>query len=175
MTTHRPSRPSTLENFVLVVTMKGRPLALPRARFVPGRGGVPVSVTGAAKHYAEALQARARAAVLNAGERRLQQAFAGQAVAVAALWQFQTDLQDTWGKPHMGKPDTDNLGKLVLDCLQKAGALGGDDCRVAHFVGQKLWSNHSAVTLTVALFNEDWWGVFMKEAKQGPKPEWLTP
>ena len=116
------------EPLVLLVNLKGTPHALPRGRHIPGRRR-PVSLTGKAKVYADALQRAARAAVLQVGADEVERAFAGRALSVSILWRFPTRFAGKLGTPHDQKPDRDNLEKLDLDCLQRAGALGGDDCR----------------------------------------------
>jgi Holliday junction resolvase RusA-like endonuclease len=136
--------------FALVVTLKGRPYALPRARHIPGRRR-PVSLTGPAKVYAQALQRAARAVVLNVGVERVQQEFAGGALAVSVLWVFPTPKAERWGKPHTLRPDKDNLEKMALDCLERAGGLGGNDCRVAVGRQVKQWGPEGWAAIRVEL------------------------
>lgn len=56
-----------------------------------------------------------------------------------------------WGLPHTLRPDADNLAKLVLDCLMRAG-LFDDDAAVSCLVVRKTWEGVSlaGVSLTVA-------------------------
>jgi Holliday junction resolvase RusA-like endonuclease len=135
-----------------------------------------VALTGKPKAYAEALQRAARAVVLNAGDRRVQQAFGGHALAVSVLWQFPTPRQERWGQLHAFKPDCDNLLKLALDCMQRAGALGGDDCRVAAGVTRKEWARFGRVSILIELAAPDGtpavrWG--KKDTLSAP-PSWLV-
>lgn len=132
----------------LIVDLAGTPRALPRGRSVPGRRR-PVSLTGKAKVYAQVLQRAAQDAVSNVGPDVVQQAFAGHALRVDVLWQFPTRRSEHWGQLHTHKPDTDNLLKMVLDCLQRAGALGGDDSRVATGTPTKRWAERGSVSILV--------------------------
>ena len=115
---------------------------------MPGRHR-PVSLTGKAAVYAAALRRAARAAVLNVGVDAVRQAFAGRALSVSILWTFPTDHPERLGHPHTFRPDKDNCEKLVLDCLQRAGALGGDDSRVALGLTQKIWGVQGTVAIRV--------------------------
>ena len=135
---------------VLIVTLIGTPRALPRPRFV-GAHQHPVSLTGHAKAYAQALERAARAVVLKVGVHTVQQEFAGHALAVSILWQFPTMFRERWGQPHTFRPDKDNLEKMTLDCLQRAGALGGDDSRVALGSTAKLWGSAGLLAARVEL------------------------
>lgn len=131
--------------------MPGAPRAKPRARIIPGRRR-PVSLTGKARAYAEALQARAREAVSNiGGAELLAQAWGGRALAVDILCQFPTRDTTRWGQLHTARPDKDNLEKMVLDCLQRAGALGGDDSRAATGVTTKRWGPDGFMAVTVRI------------------------
>lgn len=133
----------------LTLTMMGAPKAKPRARSIPGRRR-PVSLTGAAKLYATALEARARAAVDNLGGLDLiAAAWGGRALVADIICTFPTRDTTRWGKLHTARPDKDNLEKMVLDCLQKAGALGGDDSRVATGNTTKVWGPVGGMTVTV--------------------------
>jgi Holliday junction resolvase RusA-like endonuclease len=111
-----------------------------------------VSLTGRAKAYAEALQVRAREAVTNlGGANALALAWGERALAVDILCQFPTTNTTRWGQLHIQKPDGDNLAKMVLDCLQRAGALGGDDSRAAICNTTKRWGADGFMTVTVRL------------------------
>jgi Holliday junction resolvase RusA-like endonuclease len=136
------------EPFALVISLAGTPHAQPRGRTPRGRVR-PVALTGPAKAYAEGLQRAARAAVLNAGERAVQEAFAGKALSVSILWRFKSPHSGMWGTLHTKKPDHDNLLKMVLDCMQRAGALAGDDCRVAKGPMEKQWAKTAGVHIRV--------------------------
>jgi Holliday junction resolvase RusA-like endonuclease len=159
---------------VLVVTLRGRPRAKPRGR-TPKDRYRPVSLTGAAKRYAQALERAARAVVLKAGESVVQQAFASRALSVSILWQFPTPHQERWGTLHTPRPDEDNLTKMVLDCLMKAGALGGDDSRVATGQRTKLWGPSGMVAVRVELGENPKAPVDLRRAESlSAPPPWLV-
>jgi Holliday junction resolvase RusA-like endonuclease len=50
-----------------------------------------------------------------------------------------TNDKKRWGLPHTLRPDSDNLAKLVLDSLMRAG-LFKDDSAVSCLVARKTWS-----------------------------------
>jgi len=135
------------EPLVLIVTLKGTPHALPRGRHVGRRR--PVSMTGKAKVYAAALERAARAVVTNVGADAVLAAFAGQALRVSILWRFPTNKPERLGTLHTHKPDRDNLLKLCCDCLQRAGALGNDDCNIAMGDCVKRWAPSGSVAIRV--------------------------
>jgi Holliday junction resolvase RusA-like endonuclease len=138
---------------VLIITMKGHPAALPRARHRPGRRR-PVSLIGYARLYAGALEAHARAAVARVGAGAVRRAFEGRPLVVTILWQFPTTRRERWGRLHTHTPDKDNLEKLVLDVLARAGALGGDDSRVASGLSEKRWARGGSVAIRVEAADE---------------------
>lgn len=141
------------DKFALVVTLKGRPYAQPRGRHIPGHAR-PVSITGKAKLYATALQRAAREAVRSVGDDTVRQEFAGCALVVRALFVFPTPKLDRWAKPHVFRPDGDNLTKLLLDRLMAAGALGGDDARVAACVIRKQWGPEGWLAAQVEVLSD---------------------
>ncbi len=142
------------EPLVLIIRLKGNPHALPRGRNFKGRR-CPVAITGKAKVYADALQRAARAVVLGVGLEAVEEAFAGKALCVSILWRFGTPFPARWGTLHALKPDKDNLEKMVLDCCERAGALGGNDCRVALGATQKTWAQHGSVSIRVEVAPDD--------------------
>lgn len=56
--------------------------------------------------------------------------------------------QDRWGKPHAIRPDIDNLSKLALDILKKAGVLA-DDCLVTCGETRKSWARYGGVEVVI--------------------------
>ena len=142
----QPARP-VVDGLTLMVM--GSPKAKPRARGVPGRRR-PVSMTGSAKRYATALVERARVAVANLGGAGvLAAAWGDGAVRVDILCVIATPRAERWGQPHTHKPDKDNLEKMVLDCLTKAGALGGDDSRASQGETVKIWGQVGSMAVMV--------------------------
>ena len=54
---------------------------------------------------------------------------------------------------HSGKPDTDNLAKLVMDQITKSGRIWKDDSQVVSLTVHKLWAsgNESGCSVLIAL------------------------
>ena len=125
-----------------MLTVKGTPRPQPRPRFVRGRV---ISIADPnAKRWAANVEAVARQAVREHGK---------QSGPLSVCMGFDMPTKDTkrWGLPHTLRPDSDNLAKLVLDCLMRAG-LFDDDAAVSCLVARKTWEGVSlaGVSLTVA-------------------------
>jgi len=54
---------------------------------------------------------------------------------------------------HSGKPDADNLAKLVMDQITKSGRVWRDDSQVVSLTAHKLWAsgNESGCSVLIAL------------------------
>ena len=54
---------------------------------------------------------------------------------------------------HSGKPDADNLAKLVMDQITKSGKIWRDDSQVVSLTAHKLWAsgNESGCSVLIAL------------------------
>jgi Holliday junction resolvase RusA-like endonuclease len=54
---------------------------------------------------------------------------------------------------HSGKPDADNLAKLVMDQITKSGRIWRDDSQVVSLTAHKLWAsgNESGCSVLIAL------------------------
>ena len=54
---------------------------------------------------------------------------------------------------HVGKPDVDNLAKLILDQITKSGRIWRDDSQVVSLRVEKLWAsgNESGCSVLIAL------------------------
>lgn len=137
----------------LLITLVGTPRPLPRPRFIRGRA---VSIASPkAKAYALALQRAAREAVSNYGPDAVRQEFARHGLAVSILAEFPTRRTERWGQAHTVRSDGDNIAKAALDHLQKAGALGGDDSRVAELVVVKRWAARGKLSITITAIEHD--------------------
>lgn len=122
----------------LCVSLEGTPTARPEPR--GGGSRRVVNAPKAVKRYILALERQTKTAVENVGGAEVVRATFGQRpLLVRIVWSFPTKIEDRWGQPHLFKPDVDNLEKLVLDCLKRAGAFGGDDCQVATVQKAKEW------------------------------------
>lgn len=155
----------------LTLTMAGHPRPQPRARHIGKR--VVSTANPKAKAFRTALEARAREAVVNiGGAHALNQAWAGLALRVDSLWTFPTPRRERWGQLHTHRPDRDNLEKILLDVLVKAGALGGDDSRVAAGEPVKVWGDRGSVAVTVRpMVNKP--ELAAAKAGEPPAPGWL--
>lgn len=134
----------------LVVYMAGIPRPKPRPRAIGG--GRIVSLTGKGKAYAIALQRAASEAVSNIGGRAVvSAALGGRPLKVDVLACFPTPKAELWGEPYTLTPDKDNIEKMALDCLVKAGALGNDDSFAATGNTTKIWAERGSISITVRL------------------------
>lgn len=61
------------------------------------------------------------------------------ALRLCAEWRFPATGKHKPGEPRITKPDTDNLQKLLKDCMTKAGFWTDDALVAEEFVG-KYWS-----------------------------------
>jgi Holliday junction resolvase RusA-like endonuclease len=54
---------------------------------------------------------------------------------------------------HSGKPDADNLAKLVMDQITKSGRVWRDDSQVVSLTAHKIWAsgNESGCSVLIAL------------------------
>lgn len=77
--------------------------------------------------------------------------------------------RDRIGKPHTHKPDKDNLEKLCLDLMTKAGVLK-DDSQVADGPVQKLWGERAGVVVLVEPLGCEPAAITRPE---GDAPDWL--
>lgn len=62
------------------------------------------------------------------------------AVALSALWLFPKGGSHKHGEWRVTKPDTDNLQKLLKDCMTKCG-FWKDDAQVVRETVEKRWSD----------------------------------
>jgi Holliday junction resolvase RusA-like endonuclease len=95
----------------------GIPRPQPRPRFVRGR--VISCVDANAKRWISAVEAKAR-------ELRHQDAPLKGGLFVGLDFTFPAGKGRQEGEPHTSRPDADNLAKLVLDALMRAGLIGDD-------------------------------------------------
>jgi Holliday junction resolvase RusA-like endonuclease len=72
------------------------------------------------------------------------------AIGVSLKFVFPSRVADRWGTTHEGKPDIDNLQKLLFDVWRKAGLLGGlDDASVSAVEAVKVWGAVGGAGYTV--------------------------
>lgn len=153
----------------LLVTLNGDPIGWPRPRFVHGRV---IPAIGKAKRYATALERAAREAVANLGGAEVvREAFARHGLSVLVSATFATRHVQRHGLPHTHKPDSDNIAKLI-DCLVRAGALGGDDSRVAVLTVRKIWGASGSLSVLVSVVDADG-PKTARPSRVDAKPDWL--
>ncbi len=70
------------------------------------------------------------------------------AVSISLDFQMPTKAKDRWGKPHTFVPDADNLAKLALDAMKKAG-LFKDDSSVSSLIVRKTWAQTGSMLCTL--------------------------
>lgn len=65
------------------------------------------------------------------------------AVALSTVWLFPKGKRHKHGEWRVTKPDTDNLQKLLKDCMTKCG-FWKDDAQVVRETVEKRWSDEPA-------------------------------
>ena len=115
----------------------GRPRPQPRPRFVKGR--VISTVDAGTKAWQQAIRSTAYMA-------------RGEPIhgAVRLKLVFHMPIKDAkrHGQPHTGRPDVDNLAKLVMDQLTAAG-VWADDAKVASLECSKLYAAKGGVGIEI--------------------------
>lgn len=127
----------------LTFAVHGTPRPKTRPRFVKGK--VVTTTKPKEKLWRLAVQRAALAAVLYRGDHV--PVFRGP-VRVSMIFVFEPpkSARDRIGKPHTDVPDKDNLEKLVLDAMKKAGVFR-DDSQVAQGPVEKWWGERAGVTV----------------------------
>lgn len=141
----------------LTIVAVGTPRPQPRPRFAAGR--VISTADPNARLWIASFERACKQALEIVGGRQALPGLLGQD-AVSVKMQFRFSFQKVAGRkpkrgrqsgsPHVSKPDTDNLAKLVLDCLTRQGVVK-DDCLVSSLTVDKVWSDleHAGVTVWV--------------------------
>lgn len=85
---------------------------------------------------------------------------------VDLAFRFPSKDRKRWGNPHLSVPDTDNLAKLALDAIQRAGLIGNDSA-VWSLHATKVWAppEHAGLSALIA------WG----DAGAKPPPPLSSP
>jgi Holliday junction resolvase RusA-like endonuclease len=74
---------------------------------------------------------------------------ASGALSVGLDFDMPTKDKKRWGKPHTFVPDTDNLAKLALDAIVKAGLIS-DDATVSCLIVRKTWAQAGKLSATLS-------------------------
>jgi Holliday junction resolvase RusA-like endonuclease len=101
------------------------------------------TVSPLARRWIATVEAAARVAVKEHGQQ-------SGPLSVLMSFHFATPKKDRHGQPHTFVPDADNLAKLVLDSLMRAG-LFKDDSAVSCLLARKTWapSPSAGVAITI--------------------------
>lgn len=137
-----------------MLQVQGIPRPQPRPRFARGR--VISCADANAKRWISAVEARAR-------ELRHQPGPLKGGLCVCLEFTLPTKQKSLEGTPHVSRPDADNLAKLILDCLMRAGLIG-DDAVVSTLVVRKTYGFAPGVLIVVG---ED------KRLPDLPAPHWI--
>lgn len=125
---------------MILLTVQGHPRPQPRPRVFRGRA---VSTADPkAKAWSDSILRAAHAA-------KAMQDLSGP-LAVTLAFRLPTADRKRWGAPHLSVPDTDNLAKLALDAMQRAGLIANDSA-VWSLVVVKTWSAPDDAGMTAAL------------------------
>lgn len=130
----------------ITIHVAGVPRPLPRPRFVNGRAvAIADKKARAWKMAVEAASKRALAAVPSP---------VLGAARVRCSFYMPTAKAERWGQPHTARPDADNLAKMALDCLERAGVLPKGDAVVAQLQTDKLWARAGGAVIEVRPWQE---------------------
>lgn len=141
----------------IILDVQGVPRPQPRPRFVRGR--VISTADANAKRWIATVEAGARQLLELRGKQ-------SGPLAVAIGFRFPTKDKARHGKPHTFRPDVDNLAKLILDCLMRAGLIG-DDATVSSLAVQKTWDEMGRAVVWIEPDDR-------KESEPTPSPRWLV-
>ena len=137
----------------IMLEIDGIPRPQPRPRFVRGR--VISCADAHAKRWIAAVEAKAR------GLRHQDGPLKG-GLFVGLSFTFPAGAKRQEGEAHTSRPDADNLAKLVLDCLMRAGMIG-DDAIVSQLLIRKSYGAKPGVLIYL---NED-------KRSSRPAPSWI--
>ena len=71
-----------------------------------------------------------------------------------AVWLFPVKEPNRSGQYRITKPDTDNLDKLLKDCMTRVG-FWKDDAQVAREIIEKMWSNQPGIFIKVSAIEQE--------------------
>jgi len=149
----------------LWIGVDGVPRAQPRPRGV-GRRFVSVA-NPKAKLWAGLVEREVRKAV--AGLKEAERGWLAGPVSLRLDFMMPTGLTGRMGRPHDIKPDGDNLAKLVMDAMERAGCLPGGDQRVTDLQVSKVWHSKGGVVITLGALPEP----PETGAGSAKRPDWL--
>lgn len=145
---------------VYLISVPGVPRPQPRPRFVRGRV-VSTADANARRWIASVVAAAARVA--------REKGKATGPLSATMGFTFPTKDQSRWRNPHLSRPDADNLAKLVLDALMKAGLIQ-DDSTVSCLSVVKAWGSQADAGLVLTIGPHRMLPVPPKEMD---RPDWI--
>jgi Holliday junction resolvase RusA-like endonuclease len=162
---------------VLTMWVEGTPKAQPRGRHVNGRVVSWAASGHDVKLWRGRVEREAVAVVTAMGGKDTVRGMIGNGgTALRLRFVMPTKDATRWGRPHTAKPDADNLAKLVMDVLAKAGAIGGDDARTAALVVEKAYGASPGCRIQIGALatppGPDTGHVNFSDGEDGV-PEWL--
>ena len=75
-------------------------------------------------------------------------------VRLLVIWCFPAEGKHRHGEFKTSKPDTDNLDKLLKDCMTRVG-FWKDDAQVAREIIEKMWSNQPGIFIKVSAIEQE--------------------
>lgn len=144
-------------------SVRGTPRPKARARHIGNR--VITTTRKTEKVWRAAVKRSLVAAIANRGDPT--PLFAGP-VRVSMVFTFEPPDSARLGQPHTQKPDKDNLEKLVLDAMEKAGVFRNDS-QVAQGPVEKWWGERGGATVLVEQIDAP----ARPSATGGAPPDWL--
>ena len=69
-------------------------------------------------------------------------------VSLTVEWGFPNKVQKTWGSWKVTRPDTDNMIKLLKDCMTRSG-FWRDDSQVCNETLRKKWSESGYIWIRI--------------------------
>jgi Holliday junction resolvase RusA-like endonuclease len=145
---------------VIMLSVEGTPRPQPRPRLARGR--VVSTADANAARWKATIQEAAKVALEGHGP------LAGP-LAVGMEFTFATPKHDRHDKPHTHVPDADNLAKLALDAVVKAG-LVKDDSAVSCLVVRKTWAKDAGMVMTLSEDKR----VVLPEPPVDDHPRWVN-
>ena len=142
----------------ITFSANGTPRPQPRPRLARGRV---VSVADAnAKRWIATVESSARLALAGTAK-------ATGPLRVDMLFRMPTKEKPRHGKPHTFRPDSDNLAKLALDAMMRAGLIA-DDATVSHLEIRKVWCADAGADFVVSVD-----GGMPSHSTALPPPDWV--
>ena len=131
-------RPDGTPDETVVITVRGTPRPQPRPRFV-GKGRVVSTADAGTRAWAE----RVRGTVRKVMADRYGFSWKGYAGAVQVDLVFVLPIKDKkrHGEFCTAKPDTDNLAKLVMDAMERAGVFQVGDQQIVASAVSKVYGD----------------------------------